>query len=150
MDDTTKPPTEAEALRDLIAAKPEDAAKSFLDYCGAFAETADTTKTRPSNLLDLYLPDIREIYRDSVARAEHYDQRQHDCVSHLATQSVLETPITDTEKNELLLTFMRRTAEKVVAKVASKPEPEEIILEDGTEPTADVFEKQNYGDIVLA
>lgn len=155
-----------EALRTLIAAPQEAAGKSFLEYAGAFESTADTTKTRPTNLLDLYAQDIREIYFDAQRRPEHYDERQHAILQQLVAK--LPGDITDAEKNELLLTFTRPSVPKEerdrrireqekLRKKREQEENEEILLEDGRsladaiedEKSNGVFEKQDFGDKII-
>jgi hypothetical protein len=157
-----------EALRNLIAAPPEVAGKSFLEYVGAFAATADTTKTRPTNLLDLYAQDIREVYLDAQRRPEHYDERQHEMLNHLQHGAPLSREMTDEEKNELLLTYMRRTisTEERERKIREQDrqrkrreqeENEDIVLEDGRslaeaiedEKNTGTFEKQDFGDKII-
>lgn len=158
-----------EALRNLIAAPPEAAGKSFLEYIGAFTTTADTTKTRPTNLLDLYAQDIRAIYLDAEQRPDHYDERQHEILNHLMLQAPLSRELTDEEKNELLLTYMRRSVSKeernrkireqeARRKKQEQEENEDIVLEDGRtlaeaiedEKHQGTFEKQDFGDKIIA
>lgn len=157
-----------EALRDLIAAPPEAAGSSFKEYVGAFTTTADTTKTRPTNLLDLYAQDIRELYLDAQRRPEHYDERQHELLNHLMTKAPLSRPMTDAEKNELLLTYMRRTITKEERerkikdqdsrrKKREQDEDDETIMEDGRslsetiegEKGTGTFERQDFGDKII-
>lgn len=146
--------TEYEALRYLIDGSPARAAQRLKNYVGIFSTTADVKSQKPSNLLEIYAPDLREIAEDCRQRPDHYDDRQKELIAHLVDRRPLRTPATDLEKNELLLTFMRRSAAK--SKETPKPkkeEDEEIVLEDGrtlSEVTADAtFEKQDFGDIVL-
>lgn len=159
-----------EALRTLIAAPPEEKAKSYLEYVGAFSTTADTKKTRPTNLLDLYATDIREIYLDVQRRPDHYDERQREIVEALMMN--LKKEITDQEKNDLLVTFMQRTVDKKERerkaqeedrrrKKKEQEENDEIVLEDGrtlSESVAaekaqqqyeGIFEKQDFGDKII-
>lgn len=160
-----------EALRDLIAAKPEEKAEAVLKYVGQFTHTADTTKTRPTNLLDLYLMDVRTIYVDAQERPDHYDARQHEILNHLVMHVPLSRPITDEEKNDLLLTHLRASVsskkkedekkkyDAAQRKKREQEENDEITLEDGrslseaieadkykADPT---FEAQDFGDKVI-
>lgn len=161
-----------EALRSLIAAPPEEKAKSYLEYVGAFSTTANTEKTRPTNLLDLYATDIREIYLDVQRRPGHYDERQKEIVESLMMSLPLKRQVTDQEKNDLLITYMQRTVNKEERerkaleeyrqrKKREQEENDEIVLEDGrtlSESIAEekarqeyegIFEKQDFGDKII-
>lgn len=160
-----------EALRSLIAAPPEEKAKSYLEYVGAFSSTANTEKTRPANLLDLYATDIREIYLDTQRRPDHYDERQREIVESLMMSTPLKN-VTDQEKNDILVTFMQRTVGKEERerkaqeedrrrKKREQEENDEIVLEDGrtlSESVAaekaqqqyeGIFERQDFGDKII-
>jgi hypothetical protein len=155
-----------EALRAFMSAPQEASGKSFLEYVSAFESTADTTKTRPTNLLDLYAQDIREIYFDAQRRPEHYNERQHAILQQLVAK--MPGNITNAEKNELLLTFIRPSVPKKerdrrileqekLRKKREQEENEKILLEDGRsladaiedEKSDWIFEKQNFSDKII-
>lgn len=138
-----------ESLRAFMATPPEEIAKSFEAYTGSFAATQDTLAKQPTNLLDLYVTDAREIYQDMMSRPEHYSDRMTEIVNEMI---VGKTGATDEEKNELLVTFMQRVEEK---KPVHRPKQEEddTIMMDGqllTNLDADlIFEHQSPGDKIL-
>jgi hypothetical protein len=161
-----------EAMRSLIASPQEDLGKSFLEYVGTFVTTADTTRVRPNNLLDLYEINIRQVYQDAHQRPEHYDDRQHEILDHMAMGRPLTRSPTDPEKNELVLTFLRRSTSEAERRRRAQEqdrhrrrqeqeENDDIILEDGSSVSdaiesekaqknyEAVFEKQDFGDKVI-
>lgn len=139
-----------EALRTLIAAPPEQFAKSFKEYTGAFSATLDTKAQQPTNLLDLYVTDIREIYQDMMSRPDHYDTRLTEIVNEMALGG---TSATDEEKNALLVVFMQRTAEKKKPAATRPKEEDDTVMMDGqllSNLDADlIFEHQSPGDKIL-
>lgn len=159
-----------EALRKLIAAKPEDKAEALVEYFGAFTHTADTTKSRPEDLIELYMIDIRAMFRDYEDRPSHYTPRQHDILMFLVMKYPVNPEPTAEEKNDLVLTYLRASATDKQKDLSRKryeaeqrkreaEENEETVMEDGrnlnevladeknrNEPT---FEKQDYQDKVL-
>jgi hypothetical protein len=138
-----------DALHTLIASPPEEFAKSFETYSGTFAAVADTKPSRPSNLLDLYMTDPRELLRDTQLRPDHYSPRQKEIAQELIDK---KEGATDEEKNALLLSFMEVSRPKKVKKPPPKPEEDETVLEDGSKPQETeelVFEKQHPDDKTL-
>jgi len=149
-----------EAIQSLLGAPQEASGKSFLDYSSAFESVADTTKTRPTNLLDLYAQDIREIYLDSQNRPEHYNEHQHEVIARLLFG---DGRVKDIDKNDLFLTFIRKSVPKEerdrriqeyerARRQKKESKEEEIVLEDGTvldQAPHGVFEKQDFGDKII-
>lgn len=143
-----------------------DRAQSFQRFQGHFRETAQLPP-RPKTLLDMYLfGDVRQILQDAAIRKDHYEQRQHEILGALMTKTELDQPITDAEKNELFLTWLRDTeaAKATKERNAKITDPkggvkggDDIVLEDGrtlNESMKDArsgatFEKQDYGDQII-
>jgi hypothetical protein len=118
------------------------------------------TPARPTNLLEMYLgQDVRQIYQDLEQRPDHYSDRQKEIIRNLMYAEHLAAPVTDEEKNELLLHFMRPTKlEEQSQQLQSKlrgADDEPIILSDGTSldesgsAPSGTFEAQDDGDFIL-
>ncbi len=151
-----------EALQALHASP--NKTEGLQEFLGHFRATVEPPE-RPRTLLDMYLGgDVARIYQDALLRPEHYDSRQHQLLAALSHGTAMEQPPTDTEKNELLLTFMRTTdADKATrernARITSQRGGGDgpIVLEDGRtleqaasdERARATFEQQNYDDQVI-
>ena len=160
---------EMEAWSALMKSK---SPQGLVEFAGTFAATTDTKKSRPSNLLDLYLGnDCRQLAVDLLARPDHYDERQHQLIAFLTAGGKLDRAITDAEKNELMMTLMRPTASDLALRERNRREAERrrkqeqeddeyTLLEDGTSVAdalgtekakrdAATFEKQDFGDRII-
>lgn len=152
-----------ETLQQIAAEAPLGIAKAF---ASAFTAVADTSRTRHTNLLDLYLRDSRELLYDSMQRPEHYTARHIDAIERLHNKRA----VTDQEKNELFETWQRPTdleaksrarlrelTDRRHAEQRQKLEDEETVLENGRTLAEDQssgdgdssFENQNFGDKVI-
>lgn len=120
----------------------------------------EVSRKEPSNLLDVYLRgDMRQIIQDFWMRPDHYSPRQQDILIALSQYQDPDPAITDAEKTDLLLTWMRDTATqqrfRELNKKTTDPD-EEIVLEDGRTLDESVkaekepdFETQDFGDKII-
>jgi hypothetical protein len=146
---------------------------------GGLAQVAPAEGPRPTSptLLEFYLgKDLRQIYDDMRARPDHYDERQKAIIEHLVNQVAVDMAVTDREKDDLLLHWMRpsevasksqdlvrRLSDARHRKEQEDKENEEIIMEDGQSlkdhlegkppepgaPGEPTFEKQDFGDKII-
>jgi hypothetical protein len=127
-----------ENLQKLMSAPKQDFFKSFSEYQGTFAATADARSRHTPNLVELYLGnDIRVLIQDAAERPTHYDDRQHTILMLLsAGKGAAHNKITDLEMNELLLQYMRPTeiaqkSKKIEKKLRAQKDEDEIVMADG-------------------
>jgi hypothetical protein len=134
-------------------ARHPDHAAGFQNFLGSFRATIDPP-ARPTSLLDMYLgSDLRALYQDTQARPAHYEDRQRE-VAELLLRGGADSSVTELEKNELFLTYLRTTEAQasLIEQNAKASGPEEIILEDGTVLVEDAepsFEKQDFDDEII-
>jgi len=153
-----RPRHEALELLQTVLKSEEPVLKAF----SAFTAVADTTRTRPDNLLDLYLGSSRELLQDVARRPDHYSAEHKDIIDRLANRP--ET-VTVAEKNSVFMAWQR--PKELEAKTQSRireltsrrlreqqrKEDEEIVLGDGRTLAAHLedpsFESQDFGDKVI-
>jgi hypothetical protein len=106
---------------------------------GHFVRTEDLPEsTNKKTLFDVY-GSPRLIFDDVGRRPNHYTERQREIARALMSKQPLDPPPTDNEKNELLLTYMRktqqdRTRRDIISRVSGRfvgAVDEPIILPDG-------------------
>jgi hypothetical protein len=142
------------AVREVVR-RPGVAAMANLS---GFVATADTSKSRPADLIDLYLPyGVQQIVDDAATRREHYTPRQHEILGVIKTRP---KSISAAERNELFLTWQRPTKAEAAAKARNtrlsrrRGDDDDIVLEDGRtlsqhESDRASFEKQDFGDKII-
>jgi len=124
---------------------------------------------RPTSLMEFYMGnDLRTLYDDTRARPDHYDDRQKQVIEHLMYGATLAEPVTDKEKDDLFLQYVRNeqaaksTKDTIRDLTGARHKQEQaendaIVLEDGrtfsdhlkTEEPGGSFEKQDFGDKII-
>ena len=124
---------------------------------------------KPKSLIDFYMGnDLRPLYDDTRARPDHYDDRQKQVIEHLMYNAALAEPVTDKERDDLFLQYVRNeqvakaTKDKIRDLTGARHKQEQaendaIVMEDGrtfsdhlkAEEPGGSFEKQDFGDKII-
>ena len=158
-----------EGLKQLTSAR-----GALVTPIGPVATMTAPTPRPPASLLEFYLgSDVTRVFADMRDRPDHYSDRQKEIIEFLyTTLPTISTPVTEAEKDELILQFMRPTESALKSrdlvrditaarhKAKEDAENEEIVMEDGTtlkdhlsgEDSRDkdfTFGKQDAGDKIF-
>ena len=124
---------------------------------------------KPKSLMEFYMGgDLRTLYDDTRARPDHYDDRQKQVIEHLMYGTALTEPVTDKEKDDLFLQYVRneqvaKSTKDTIRELTGarhkqeQAENDAIVMEDGrtfsdhlkTEEPGGSFEKQDFGDKII-
>lgn len=119
-------------------------ARAALTTIGPLATHTVPTPQRASSLLEFYLGnDVSRLLGDMMERPDHYSDRQKEIIEFLYGSGPIGQPVTEAEKDDLVLQLMRSTESSLKSRdlirdltaarhKARDAENEEIVMEDGT------------------
>ncbi len=149
-----------EAMKKCLDETPRGVVQALKTFGETFKSTADTTKARISNLLDIYKTDIRMLVQDMDANPDHYSEEQKTVITELLAGK----EVSDAKKNDVFLAWQRPKEletktrdllrEMTDRRHREAREDAETVLEDGktlAEHRDDEasFEKQDHLDKVI-